>query len=74
MFSITRRYSAVILTLAAGLLAGAAPAHAGIAIGNPPQSGPGVVSPRDAASGLPTGVVAHGGDRPAALLDADMEI
>ena len=74
MFSITRRYSAVILTLAAGLLAGAAPAHAGIAIGNPPQTSPGVISPRDAASGLPTGVVARGGHQPAAILDADMEI
>ena len=74
MLSITRRRSVVTLALVTGVLASAAPAHAGIAIGNPPGTGAAqVVSAREAGSGLPTGVVAHAG-QPAALLDADMEL
>jgi hypothetical protein len=75
MPSMTRKRSALILALATGLLAAAAPAHAGIAVGNPPGSGAAsIVSPRDVNSGQATGVVGHGGRQPVAVLDAHMEI
>ena len=72
MLSITRKRSVVTLALVTGLLAAAAPAQAGIAVGNPPGTAAAtLVSPRDANSGQPTGVVAH---RPTSILNQDSEI
>jgi hypothetical protein len=50
MSRITRKRPVVTLVVLAGLLAAAAPANAGIAIGNPPtQQGGAVVAPSDHA-------------------------